>query len=118
MVLVASNADFNVKFDCGACSPGPVQILTFADGRTVDITRQFPERIAAEADGWWKTIQGANPPFLGVVAAWTADECEVGKQTSAYATLDALNAAGKLVIQDSRRRPPRSSRRGRRSSPR
>ena len=98
VVLGASNADFNVKFDCGACSPGPLQVLTFADGRTVDITRPFPERIAAEADGWWKTIQGANPPFLGVVAAWTADECEVGKQTLAYATLDALNAAGKLVI--------------------
>ena len=98
VVLVASNADFNVKFDCGGCSPGPVQILTFADGRTIDITRRFPERIAAEADGWWKTIQGANPPALGLVAPWTADECELGRQTSAYATLDALNAAGKLVI--------------------
>jgi hypothetical protein len=98
VVLVASNPDFNVKFDCGACSPGPLQILTFAGGHTVDITRQFPDRITAEADGWWKAIQGANPAGLGTVAPWTADECEVGKQASAYATLDALNAAGKLVI--------------------
>lgn len=32
------------------------------------------------------------------MAAWTADECQVGKQTSAYATVGALNAARKLVI--------------------
>lgn len=98
MVLVASNHAFNVKFDCGACSPGPLQILTFAGGRTLDVTRQFLQRIAADADGWWNMIWGADPPALGLVVPWTADECELGKQTSAYATLDALNAAGKLVI--------------------
>lgn len=96
VALVASNADFNTRFDCGACSPGALQILTFTGGRIADITRQFPSRIAAEADGWWKVIEG-SPPSLGLVAPWTADECELGKQAPAYATLDALNAAGKLV---------------------
>jgi hypothetical protein len=97
VILVATNPDFNTKFDCGACTPGALQILTFADGHTTDITRQFPDQIAAEADSWWKTIQAANPVPLGLVAPWTADECELGKQDSAYATLDALSAAGKLV---------------------
>lgn len=95
--LVASNGDFNTRFDCGACSPGPLQILAFTAGRLTDITRQFPDRIAAEADAWWKMIEGANPPSLGLVAPWTADECELGRQASAYATLDARNAAGKLA---------------------
>ena len=96
VVLVASNPDFTGKFDCGACSPGALQVLTFAGGRATDVTRQFPDQIAAEADGWWKTIQGTNPAPLGLVAPWTADECELGKRDSAYATLYALNAARKL----------------------
>ena len=97
VVLVATNPEFNTRFDCGACTPGALQILTFTDGRTTDITRQFPDMIAAEANAWWKTIQPANPAPLGLVAPWTADECELGKQDSAYATLNVLNAAGKLV---------------------
>lgn len=95
--MVASNPDFNGKFDCDACSPGALQVLRFSDGRATDLTRQFPAQIAAEADAWWQTIQPANPAPLGLVAPWTADECELGRQDSAYATLDALNAAGKLA---------------------
>ncbi len=98
VVLMASNPDFNVKFDCGACSPGPLQAWTVQDGRYIDVTAQFPDRIAAEAAGWWKSIDGANPAPLGLVAPWVADECELGRQDSAYATLDQLDAAGKLVI--------------------
>ena len=96
VVLVASNPDFNVKFDCGACSPGALQAWELHDGRFADVTRQFPDRIAAEAEGWWRTIEPADPTPLGLLAPWVADECELGWQASAYATLDRLNAAGKL----------------------
>ncbi|MGH2721114.1 MAG: hypothetical protein ACRDJO_05870 [Actinomycetota bacterium] len=100
VVLVASDRDFNSRFDCAACSVGPLQVWALEDQRNVDVTRQFPERIAAEAAGRWALIESRDPAPLGVLAPWVADQCNLGKKASAYAALDELNAAGKLGFPD------------------
>ena len=100
VVLVASDPDFHSRFDCAACSVGPLQVWALEDGRHIDVTRQFPDRIATEAAGWWELIGARDPAPLGLVAPWVADQCQLGKKASAYAVLDGLNAAGKLRFPD------------------
>ena len=45
---------------------------------------------------WW-TAFNSNPGLgLGVLAAWVADQCNLGQGTAAWTTVDQLQAQGRL----------------------
>ncbi|MGH2719246.1 MAG: hypothetical protein ACRDJU_11780 [Actinomycetota bacterium] len=96
VVISSGNPTFEVRFACAACGDGPVQIWQVSGGRYVDVTRQFPDQIAAQAAQLWSQASPQPAQSLGLLAPWAADECELGHETSAYNTLDSLAAEGKL----------------------
>lgn len=95
-VVVASDPDFAGVFDSMAASGLPERLLRFADGQYVDITTRFPDRIERDAARWWSAFQAGPSNGRGLLAAWAADECRLGRQTEAFSTLASLAADGKL----------------------
>jgi len=99
MVVTADNA-FAYQFGSFAGSGFPLKLLQFAGGRFVDITRQRPDLIAADATKWWTAFttsaDTAQQGYGGVLAPWVADECELGHEASAWATVNQLLQQGRL----------------------
>lgn len=91
---------FAYRFTDFAASGLPLQLLAFNGARLVDVTRRYPALIARNgalylrayraqaATGWSDTV--------GVIAAWAADEDELGHDAEVAAYLDAQAAAGHL----------------------
>lgn len=96
VVVKTANRAFAGQFACEACSGLPLQVLQFAGGTLTDVTRRYPTQVAADAQQWWAGYQQNPGDPLGVLAAWAADECALGRQTQTFATLDTMAAAGQL----------------------
>lgn len=88
VVSVATNVDFDGKFSGGALTTAPVQILELRGGTFADVTRSYPDRIAADAQALQARYQGSPAYGFEILPAWAADECELGLQSSAFATLE------------------------------
>jgi hypothetical protein len=89
-------SDFVGHFACAAWSGAPVLLLeVVAQGRYVDVTRQFMVRISIDARRWWTRSGSAPADTLGTLAARAADECELGQRSRALSTLGQMAAAGK-----------------------
>ena len=69
---------FAYEFTDFAASGLPIQILTFSDGRFLNVTRHYPKLIARDAAGWRRAFNSMAKQHysdsVGVVAAWAADE--------------------------------------------
>lgn len=83
--LVNRDDRFAYRFDCYACSRFPIQIWAFRNGSMRDVTRGYPNLIRRDARGhkraWRRAArrgQAAAP-----IAAWAADQCLLGKCSSA-----------------------------------
>ncbi len=96
IVVIGSDMSFACKFTDCAQAGAPVTIYQFEDQQFVNVTRGFPIQIANDAQKWWNLIQ--NPPsgalIEGFVAPWAADECELGKESQAWSTLDSMESSG------------------------
>jgi hypothetical protein len=77
---------FKYEFTDGADSGQPVEILSFAGGTFTDVTRRYPRVIQADANLWLKAFKHDLSNGVGLIAAWAADEDELGhvKQVNAY----------------------------------
>jgi len=51
--------------------------------------------VRADAAMWWSLLQKTNDT-LGLVAAWVADQCELGQEPGAWATVSTLQGQGRL----------------------
>jgi hypothetical protein len=105
LVITADNA-FAYRFSSYAGSGMPLRALELRGRRFVNVTREHLGLVAAEAPHWWDNYLGnyslaTLPPGsgLGILAAWVADRCELGKGTEAWATVAKLEAEGKLAGQ-------------------
>jgi hypothetical protein len=78
--LVSADDRFAYEFAAYAYSGLPLQIWRITAGRFVDVTRNYPALITADAAGWWKDwLQSRKSGFgNGELAAWAADEYELG----------------------------------------
>jgi hypothetical protein len=76
--FLTADDSFAYEFTDFAASGLPIQILTFADRRFVNVTRHYPKLIANDAGRWMKAFHSlARQNYtdsVGVVAAWAADE--------------------------------------------
>jgi hypothetical protein len=95
IIVTADNA-FAYAFSSFAGSGMPLLVQQVSSGTFVDVTRSHPDLLKADASKWW-TAFNANPTdTLGVLAAWVGDECLLGQRQAAFATVDQLQAQGKL----------------------
>jgi hypothetical protein len=100
-ILVTADNDFAYAFTSYAGSGVPVKVLEVRGNAFVDTTRHYPDLVANDAAQWMSAFNTPPPPgtegdIRGVVAAWAADECLLGHGSDAFATVDRLNAGGKL----------------------
>jgi hypothetical protein len=98
-ILLTADDAFAYQFDSYAGSGLPIKVLDFRDGAFVDVTREHLDLVRNDAGSWAALMAGDpdTPPYPpGIVSAWVADQCLLGQGTQAFATLDSLNAQGKL----------------------
>jgi hypothetical protein len=100
--FVGANPAFKYEFTDGVASGEPLQILSFAGGKFKDVTRTYPKLIAKDAARWLKyfkqQIKGSKSQIdsVGVIAAWAADEDELGQSKQVASYLQKEASAGLL----------------------
>lgn len=97
--LVTADDRFAYEFTAFAASFFPLRIWRFDGGRLVDVTRLFPGQIEHDAAGLWRAYRGLRPPaedVRGVLAAWIADQCLLGRERQGWAVLEAAYRRGEL----------------------
>jgi hypothetical protein len=90
---------FAYAFTDYAASGLPVEVLSFSGGRFRDVTRSYPKLIAADASIWIRAFREQAPRYsdtAGVIAAWAADEDELGRSGRVARFLAAQARAGHL----------------------
>jgi hypothetical protein len=93
--LTADDA-FAYRFTDFAASGLPIQILTFAHGRFTNVTRRYPKLIAKDAAFYFKAFKRFRSDNDGFVAAWAADEYNLGHRALVSSVLAKELKAGKL----------------------
>ncbi|HZT66963.1 MAG TPA: hypothetical protein VFA11_14340 [Acidimicrobiales bacterium] len=96
-LVVTGDDAFNYRFASYAGSGTPVKVLELRSGRLVDTTVEHLDLVAADAERWIKAFEDAPGNGLGLLAAWVADECRLGRSASAWAAVDRYNAEGSLT---------------------
>jgi hypothetical protein len=100
--LLFETADdrFAYEFTDYAASGMPIEYIQFKGGRFLNVTRKFPRLIAKDAAFWLKTYkqQSTNKwdDSVGLIAAWAADEDELGNSATVDAYLAQEAQAGHL----------------------
>jgi len=95
LIVTADNA-FAYAFASYAESSMPVKVLQFDHGTFDDVTTQHPDLVTKDASTWWDVFDQNTGKGLGALAAWVADECLLGQGTSAWTTVNELQAQGQL----------------------
>jgi hypothetical protein len=95
LIVTADNA-FAYAFASYAESGMPLKVLQFDHGTFDDVTAQHLDLVTKDATTWWDVFDANNQKELGALAAWVADECLLGQGTSAWTTVNELQAQGQL----------------------
>jgi hypothetical protein len=94
---------FAYAFTDYAASGLPLQILAFAGGHFTDITRNYPGMITRDASIWMRAFRDQRRSHYadttGVVAAWAADEDNLGREAAVSTFLQQQARAGHLNSQ-------------------
>jgi hypothetical protein len=92
----ANIGPFEYRFTDYADSGAPIQIWEFSGRRFHDVTRQFPNRIKADAAQWLHAFKHNYSNGEGLIAAWAADEDLLGNSKLVRATLATQLRQGHL----------------------
>jgi hypothetical protein len=98
--FVSANGTFKYVFTDGAASGEPLQILRFSAGRFIDVTRHYRSLIRADAARWLRFFKHNLSDGVGLIAAWAADEDELGHARMVDAYLHRQARAGHLRAAD------------------
>ncbi len=96
--LTADDA-FAYEFTDYAGSGMPIEVIRFDHGRFQNVTRDYPGLIAKDAAFWLRIYHRMAPSYqdsVGVIAAWAADEDELGHSALVTRYLNQQLAAGHL----------------------
>ena len=98
--FVTADDAFAYTFTDFAASGLPIKIMNFTRRGFSDVTRQYPVLIRADAATWLAAfrdqVTSHYSDSVGVIAAWAADEYQLGLERSADAFLRAQAVAGHL----------------------
>jgi hypothetical protein len=107
VLLETQDGTFAYAFGCYACSESPIVLDSVDATGLTDVTGQHHSLVTADAAAIWKNALAsvkaegeANPavfpaPF-GFLAPWVADECVLGRGSSAWSEIERLDSEGKL----------------------
>ena len=101
----SSDGVFPYYFGCYACTPAPIRLEAFHGRGLVDVTAQHPDFVEANARRLWRSVAaGENGgdgyySMFGTLAAWTAEECTIGRGASAWSRVRGLQRRGVLSDQ-------------------
>jgi hypothetical protein len=98
--FLTADDTFAYAFTAFAASGLPIKILTFAGGRFTDVTRQYPKLIAKDAAQYLKDFKRNLSDGVGLIAAWAADEDNLGHTGLVSSTLNKELKAGNLRAVD------------------
>jgi hypothetical protein len=97
--LVSNDDRFAYAFTAFAASAFPLQIWHFEDGRFLDVTRSFPGQVELDSSGLWRLyeqVRSERSDVRGVLAAWLADECLLGREAQGWERVEAIRKRGVL----------------------
>jgi len=98
--FVTDNYAFKYEFTDGAASGLPLEILTFSAGKFTNVTRNYPALIATDAARFLRyfkqEIKSSPIDSVGLIAAWAADEDELGHSNQVASYLQKEAKAGDL----------------------
>lgn len=98
--FVTANDVFAYAFTDFAASGMPVQVLQLKGVRFVDATAKYPALVRRDAARWMKAYRkqasSGYQDSVGVMAAWVADEANLGRYRSAIAYAKSQAKAGHL----------------------
>jgi len=95
-ILVTGDDSFTYVFAPFSRSGTPLKVLSFGQQGFVDVTAQHRSLIANDANRWFSRFEDSPPDGLGYLAAWVADECDLGQAKQVWRTLGDLHSQGKL----------------------
>lgn len=93
-VVVSGDDRFSYAFSSYAESAWPVLALTYRSGAFVNVTSTSRGLVKADARHWWASYKAHPARPFGPLAAWAADQCELGSSARAWATLTRLGEHG------------------------
>ena len=97
-VIRSADDRFAYLFTSFVASGLPVQIWRFTGNALLDVTRDFPAEVRADAAGWWQLYREQRRlkqgETRGVFAAWAADVCLLGQGAKVDAAITAGVARG------------------------
>jgi hypothetical protein len=96
--FVSADDRFAYAFAAYAFSGLPIEIFRVSGGEFVDVTREYPALVRTDATAWWESYRGSRHSRygLGYLAAWAADEYNIGNSAEVAATLRQLAGANEL----------------------
>lgn len=98
--VLAFDERFVYAFCAYVCSAAPSQVLRLTDGRLRDVTREFPERAARDADALrraLRSLKGSERPAIkGVLPAYCALEYLAGRGARCIPELERALRRGDL----------------------
>jgi hypothetical protein len=95
--FVSANGIFYCQFVGCAGSGQPLQIFEFSGEKFVDVTKQHPRLITADASRWLKLYHQQPADGEGLLSAWAADEDNLGRQAAVSTLLQSQVADGHLT---------------------
>ena len=100
VALVTADDTFAYAFTDYAASALPLKIMRFSNRHFRDVTKDYPALIRVDASMWLKAFYSLAPTHyadsVGAIAAWAADEYQLGRVAPANAFLRQQAAAGHL----------------------
>jgi hypothetical protein len=96
--FVTRDNRFSYVFASFADSRWPVRILSYTHGRLRLVTTAYPSEIKRDATALWREAMARRrgPSNQGIVAAWAADQCMLGRSAAALRTIDWLSRTGRI----------------------
>jgi hypothetical protein len=94
--FVSADENFKYEFTDGAASGEPIQIWSFSGRRFHNVTRHYPDLIAADAKRWLRFFKQNLSNGVGLIAAWAAEEELLGQDKLVQSTLATEARQGNL----------------------
>jgi hypothetical protein len=99
VLFVTADTSFFGRFtdDAGTAMPIRIYDMNVNTGFT-DVTNRWPSLISADAKYWMaQYLQKPRGDVRGIIAAWAADECRLGRCATAFSYLEQQAKAGNLT---------------------
>jgi hypothetical protein len=96
--LVTRDDRFSYAFSSFADSRWPVRILRYRLGGMTVVTRAYPSEIRRDSTALWHEALSRKKARSnqGMIAAWAADQCMLGRCKQAFRTIDRFSRSGRI----------------------